>query len=56
MKYRYYDILTHMIQNQILRASIVFLECSISRRKHSHVAICESRIGHLTGFQELIKL
>jgi len=45
-----------MIQNQILRAPIVFLERSVSGRKHGHVAIREGSIGHLTSFQELVKL
>lgn len=45
-----------MIQNQILRAPIVLLECSISWRKHGHVAVREGSIGHLTGFQKLVKL
>lgn len=45
-----------MIQNQILRAPVVLLERSIGGRKHGHVAVRESSIGHLTGFQKLIKL
>jgi len=45
-----------VIQNQILRAPIVLLERSISGRKHGHVTVREGGIGHLTGFQELVKL
>lgn len=51
-----YDILTYMIQNQILRIPAVLLERSISGRKYSHVAIRKSSVGHLIAFQELIKL
>lgn len=49
-------VLTHMIENQILRASTVLLECSISGSKYGHVAIRDGSIGHLTTFQKLIKL
>lgn len=45
-----------MVQNQVLRASVVLLERSISGRKHGHVAVRQRGVGHLTGLQELVKL
>lgn len=49
-------VLTHMVENQVLRAAVVLLERSIGGREHGHVAIRQSSVGHLTGFQKLVKL
>lgn len=50
------DLLTHVVQNQILRAAIILLERSIGGREHGHVAVREGGVGHLAGLQELVEL
>lgn len=50
------ELLTHVVENQVFRSSVVLLEGSICRCENRHVTIRERGICHLTCFQQLVEL